>query len=80
MSDLTATIPKYDILSTAKMPKMLLTATQARAQVPNALTGARGVSHQRMHQLLSARRVKGAYRIGRQWVIPQPVVVLAVKP
>ena len=39
----------------------------------------RGVSPRRMRQLLQEGRIGGAVRIGRQWCIPLPVVVLPPK-
>ena len=36
----------------------------------------RGVSPRRMRQLLQQGRIQGAVRIGRQWCVPLPVVVL----
>ena len=36
----------------------------------------RGVSPRRMRQLLQQGRIQGAVRIGRQWCIPLPGVVL----
>ena len=38
-----------------------------------------GVSPRRMRQLLQQERVQGAVRIGRQWCVPLPVVVLPPK-
>jgi len=35
-----------------------------------------GVSPMRVRQLLSQGRIKGARKIGRDWVIPAPVRVL----
>ena len=35
-----------------------------------------GVSLSRIRQLLQQRRVEGAKKFGRQWLVPTPVVVL----
>lgn len=39
-----------------------------------------GVSAERVRQLCKAGRVMGAERVGRDWVIPWPPVVLDVSP
>ena len=36
----------------------------------------RGVSSRRIRQLLRERRIQGAVKLGRQWIIPIPVVIL----
>ena len=36
----------------------------------------RGVSPRRIRQLLRERRIEGAVKLGRQWIIPIPVVIL----
>lgn len=56
-----------------------LPAESARKLVPNAVSGRLGVSRQRMNQLLNAGRVRGAYREGATWLIPQPVRIRGVK-
>ena len=35
-----------------------------------------GVSRRRINQLLQQGRIKGAVKLGKQWVMPMPVVVL----
>ena len=57
----------------------LLTSEQARKLTPNAVTRKRGVSRQRMNQLLNAGRIVGAYRAGNAWLVPQPVRVRGAK-
>lgn len=49
---------------------------QQLVSVPEAAK-ALGVSPQRIHELLRAGRIVGAQRVGRYWVIPAPVKVLA---
>ena len=56
-----------------------LSSEEARAVLKNAMTGKRGVSQQRMNQLLNAGRVVGAYRTAGVWQIPQPVKVEPAK-
>ena len=59
--------------------KRTLSATEARKLIRNAKTGKRGISSQRISQLLKAGRVVGAYRSGATWMIPQPVRVSEAK-
>ena len=40
----------------------------------------RGVSPRRIRQLLRERRIQGAVKLGRQWIIPIPVVILPPRP
>lgn len=50
------------------MSTALVTVERAAAE--------RGVSTRRIRQLLLQGRVEGAVKLGKQWVIPTPVVIL----
>ena len=34
-----------------------------------------GCSRQYVHALIKASRIKGAFRVGKHWAIPQPVTI-----
>lgn len=42
---------------------------------PTEAAAKRGCSRQYIHQLLKKGRIKGAYRVGKQWAIPQPITL-----
>lgn len=51
----------------------------SRKNLKNTAGAARelGVSRQRILQYLKDNRIKGATKVGRDWVIPSPVEVVA---
>ena len=42
---------------------------------PTEAAARRGCSRQYILQLIHAGRVKGAFRVGKHWAIPQPVTI-----